>query len=79
MIAEIELKGILEEVHANTTCGESKHVCGLRKRAHEVVWNSNLTYWEVYSLFKEYTKTDAEFNAVMGRIRKTMVDNGMVG
>jgi len=63
------LQSILKEIHVLMK-EESPTIISLREEAWNIIRNSNLTYREIYCLFKKYTENEEEFNLVMAKVRK---------
>ena len=66
------LKDILKEVHALET-RMNPRVEELRKEAYDIIKDSNMSYRDLYVLFKEYSTNKREFNIIMRDIRKTFL------
>jgi hypothetical protein len=68
-----EITDILKEIH-DLTSDESPRVKSLRVKAHELIIGSNISYGEIYIIIKNNTNSSEEFNEVMGRIRKIILE-----
>ena len=69
-----KLEVILDKIHELQNKEESAELQSLRKEAHLLVSESDITYREVYCAMKQKANSRKEFNTVMKRIRETILE-----